>query len=146
MNVKTIKKFIIGSRAFFSGIKGYAPKDKDELCIIDYPIFGDNVMYSRRNGYDIFMIYNYGKEKLIEQCIKINVPLGVGKFLVPEFAEYINMNIDDLKQLESLLNNIDEKHSYEKIIYNAYIENGSFTLTDEQRMMAYNKYMEYKKT
>ena len=145
MNVKTIKKFIIGSRAFFNGIKGYVPKDKDELCIIDYPIFGDRIMYSRRNGYDIFMIYNYGKEKLIEQCIKINVPLGVGKFLVPEFAEYINMNIGDLKQLEPLLNNIDEKHSYEKIIYNSYIENGSFTLTDEQRMMAYNKYMEYKK-
>lgn len=61
MNVKTIKKFIIGSRAFFNGIKGYVPKDKDELCIIDYPIFGDKIMYSRRNGYDIFMIYNYGE-------------------------------------------------------------------------------------
>ena len=38
---------------------------------------------------------------------------------------------------------MDSKHTYEKIIADAYIENNGFFLTDEQRDMAYN---EYKKT
>jgi hypothetical protein len=38
---------------------------------------------------------------------------------------------------------MDSKHTYEKIIVEAYIENNGFFLTDEQRDMAY---MEYKKT
>lgn len=35
---------------------------------------------------------------------------------------------------------LDERHRYEKTIYNAYIENGSFYLTDEQRRKAYDEY------
>jgi hypothetical protein len=54
----------------------------------------------------------------------------IGKFLIPEFNELINFTIDDLPRLEPLLNRLDDKHKYEKIIYDSYIENNAFVLTD----------------
>ena len=42
-----------------------------------------------------------------------------------------------------IFENMDSKHTYEKIIADAYIENNDFFLTDEQRDLAY---AEYKKT
>ena len=69
--------------------------------------------------------------------------MKAGKFLIPEFNEYINFTIDDLKSICYIFNEMDSKHSYEKIIADAYIENNGFFLTDEQRDM---EYKEYKKT
>jgi hypothetical protein len=39
-----------------------------------------------------------------------------------------------------MIDNLDIKHLYEKVIYNSYIENKSFVLTDEQRDKAYLLY------
>ena len=64
----------------------------------------------------------------------------IGKFLVPEFCAEIGFTIEDLPRLEPLLAKLDEKHKYEEIIYNAYIENNAFVLTDEQRAAAYESY------
>ena len=64
----------------------------------------------------------------------------IGKFLVPEFCETIGLLVEDLPQLKILITKLDDKHMYEKIIYDSYIENGSFTLTDEQRDRAYKSY------
>lgn len=64
----------------------------------------------------------------------------VGKFLVPEFAKYLNVSIDDLKMLQPLIDSIDEMHEYERIIYNAYIQNNGFFLTEDQLQTAYDTY------
>lgn len=56
--------------------------------------------------------------------------MQLGKFLVPTFIEAIGFTIDDLKKLQPLLDNLDDKHKYEKVIYNTYIQNNDFTLTD----------------
>jgi hypothetical protein len=64
----------------------------------------------------------------------------LGKFLVPDFAKEIDLTIEDLKCLSHLLEKLDEKHTYEKIIFNSYLENGDFYLTDEQRNRAYEEY------
>ena len=42
------------------------------------------------------------------------------------------------------LNEWQEKHLYEKVIYDAYIENGCWVLTAEQREEAYRIYKECK--
>ena len=68
--------------------------------------------------------------------------MKAGKFLIPEFNEFIGFTIEDLKSILHVFENMDDKHSYEKIIANAYIENGGFFLKDRQR---YNAYLEYKK-
>ena len=66
----------------------------------------------------------------------------VGKFLIPEFCEEIGMTIEDLPKLRPLIEKLDDGHKYEEIIFNSYIENGAFILTDEQRLKAYNSYKE----
>ena len=66
----------------------------------------------------------------------------VGKFLIPEFNKKIGFTIDDLPKIKPLIDRLDEKHIYEKIIYESYLENNSFTLTEDQRLKAYKKYKE----
>jgi hypothetical protein len=49
-----------------------------------------------------------------------------------------------LERLRPLAEKLDDKHLYEKVIYDAYIENGCWGLTDEQRAEAYRIYNECK--
>lgn len=118
----------------------YTPHDIDKLCIIDYPLFGEITAEMRKDGIDSFFIFNYGKDKLIDICIKENTPMAICKFLSPEFAEYIDLTIDDLLRLRELSTRMDDKHYYLKMIYDFYIENNGFYLTDEQLNLAYQEY------
>lgn len=68
--------------------------------------------------------------------------MAAGKFLVPEVAEFLGLTIEDLTLFENAFNRIDEKHLYEKKIYDFYVENSDFTLTQEQRDEAYQIYKE----
>ena len=58
--------------------------------------------------------------------------MQLGKFLVPTFVEAIGFTIEDLKKLQPLADNLDDKRKYEKVIYDSYIQNNDFALTDEQ--------------
>lgn len=136
-----IKTFTIGSSVFFKDYSDYKSHDIDKLCIMDtFPIKGTNVLNLKKNGEDVFFYRNMNKSEFIKDALESNVSMRVGKFLVPEFAKYLNLTIEDLKLLKPLIDSIDEKHEYEQIIYTAYIENGDFYLTDEQRMNAYELY------
>ena len=64
-----------------------------------------------------------------------------GMFIAPEFIDYIGLNIEDLDLLQNVFEHMDEKHSYEKMIYDYYRKNNGFYLTDEQLEAVY---MEYK--
>ena len=139
--MKPIKQFKIGSSYFFNEYPDYVSKDIDELCIMNtFPNIKTNVLNMKIKGKDVFFYRNMDKGRFIKEVEDTKVYMKLGKFLIPEFAEYINFTIDDLKQLEGLFNNLDEKHKYEKVIFDSYIENGDFTLTDEQRLAAYNEY------
>ena len=140
MNVETTHTFIIGSSVFFGEMNDFHPKDIDKICLINEPLFGNNIMNIRKNGEDVFFLYYDSKENLIKNTLKTNVPMAVGKFLVPKFAEHIGLTIEDLKRLKPLINKLDENHYYEKIIYDSYIENNGFYLTDEQLNLAYKEY------
>lgn len=141
MKIKVIKKFPTGSRTFFNDMfSDFTPHDNDYVCILDYPLFGDRVVQMNKNGKDSFFVFNYGKDKLIDICIKENTPMAICKFLSPEFAEYLNLTIDDLKKLNELSTRMDDKHYYLKMIYDFYIENNGFYLTDEQLNLAYQEY------
>ncbi len=140
--MKPVQTFKIGSSYFFMDYEDYYQKDLDELCIMDkFPKhIESNVLNMRRDGKDIFFYKNMGKEDFIQETLDSNVPMKVGKFLIPEFAEYLGMTIEDLKALDPIFEVLDEKHSYEKTIYNAYLENNNFQLTPEQRDTAYKEY------
>lgn len=68
--------------------------------------------------------------------------MEIGKFLVPEVVEYLGFTLDDLKRLQPIVEQLDSKHGYEKIIFDSYLENNGFYLTQEQRD---NAYIEYRK-
>jgi hypothetical protein len=140
MNVKAIKEFEIGSSVFFGVYNDYKSKDIDLLNLTDKPLFAHHMMNMKIKEKDIFFMPLEDKSIMVEKTLTSGVPMRVGKFLVPEFAEYIGLTISDLKRLEPMFEQLDDKHKYEKIIYDSYVENDSFVLTEEQRRKAYEEY------
>lgn len=55
---------------------------------------------------------------------------------------FLGFTIDHLKKLQPIVEKLDKKHEYEKVIFYSYLENGDFTLTPEQRIAAYTVYRE----
>ena len=139
--MKVIKKFNVGSSAYFIGMEGFSPKDTDYVCLVEDYIGGDKTMRINLKGNDLIMYrHDYTKEEFIREALRCGVSLKIGKFLAPEFVRAFDITLEDLSRLKPLVDGLDEKHKYERIIYDAYIENGSFTLTDEQRMAAFETY------
>ena len=79
-------------------------------------------------------------EEYISYTLSKGPAMQVGKFLIPEFCREVEFTIEHLKQLEPVFERLDSKHAYEKVIYNAYVENNSFVLNNEQLEDAYLSY------
>lgn len=144
-----MKKITIGSNIFFKDYTDYSSHDIDYIIFEENPTQYKNFMHVNLiyKGSDTFYYRDMPKEEFIEyelnHCKKL--PMAAGKFLIPELCKYKNITIEDLKQFEFAFNNMDNKHKYEKLIYNAYIENGDFVLTNKQRNEAYKVYKEARK-
>lgn len=135
---------IIGSTYFFKDIEGFKSKDLDTLEIIENP---KEFKYSYQltgRGRCIFKWKKMTPKEFIQVSLSRNCPMELGKFLVPEFCKEIGFTINDLKQLQILRDTLDNKHKYEAIIFDAYIENNDFYLTDEQLSCAYEEYKKYR--
>ncbi len=130
---------LIGSRYFFSEYPDYHSHDIDKIELQDTNDY-KYVRIIRGQGKDYFFFKRKPKEEMIQDALKQELAMVVGKFLVPEFCQEIGFTIEDLPRLQPLIDRLDEKHLYEKIIYEAYLSNGSFTLTQEQRDQAYEEY------
>lgn len=146
MVIKPIKEIIVGSSAFFGGMKDFQSKDVDKLCVLNAFPFSDktNVFHTQNDKDDYILYRNMGKEGYIKDALDSGEPLRLGKFLVPEFVEYVGLKINDLKRLSPLVSKLDYAHEYERVIFQAYLENGRFELTSEQRELAYAKYKQYR--
>lgn len=132
----------MGSQYFFSSYEDFKSKDIDEIEIIETNTF----KYQRQltgQGKCLFQLNKQpSKQDYINWALQSNLGMVIGKFLIPEFCNLINFSINDLIQLQPLIDKLDEKHLYEKIIYDSYIKNNAFILTPEQRQQAYNSYKE----
>ena len=137
-----MKKYVVGSRAFFSGMEGFRSKDKDYLVLEDNPIGYNWRREQSLRGICTFYYKRLPVEQLVQRCLNARDALQLGKFLVPEVAAELRMSVDDIRPLETLLPLLDEKHRYYEIIFRAYMTNGSFTLTEAQRLEAYKSYTE----
>ena len=138
--MKPIKTFKIGSSYFFGCFDDYIVKDLDEINIMDEFLVKPNSLVLRKGDRDVFFYRNMDKEGFIEDTLSSCVPVRAGKFLVREFADYIGFTIEDLKKLKEVFDRIDDKHTYEKVIYDAYMENNGFYLTEGQLDSAYAEY------
>ena len=140
-----IKKMKIGSSSFFEKFDDYKSKDIDWICIVDSLPNNEKVLNAKIKTDDIFFYpVNMSKDDFIKQVFDDKVPMKVGKFIVPEFIEYIGFTISELKQFNKFFNELDDKHKYEKIIYNAYLENNKFELSEDQLNKAYLEYKKYR--
>lgn len=135
---------LVGSNVFFKDIDGFVSKDVDILELVDNPTDFKYIRQFRGNNKCVFQWKKMNADEFIEISLKRGVPMEIGKFLVPEFVQVIGFNIDHLKKLQVLADNLDDKHKYEKIIYDAYIENNTFELSEEQRKLAYSEYLLYR--
>lgn len=135
-------KILMGSQYFFSCYEDFNSKDIDEIEIIPTNEFKWSRQITGQGRCSFQLKKLESVEDYINHALESNLGMVIGKFLVPEFCEEIGMTVNDLPKLQPLLDKLDDKHKYEEIIYNSYIENNSFTLTNSQRERAYNSYKE----
>lgn len=134
------RKILVGSTYFFKDIEGFKSKDVDYL-ILEHTPRGYKTKYQLTgNGQCLFKWRRMSVREYISLALETKLPMEVGKFLVKEVAYAIGMKIEHLKELAPVFEKMDKKHTYQKIIFDSYIENNGFFLTKEQRMRAYEDY------
>lgn len=139
------KTFVTGSKTFFTCYDDFRPKDTDTVVLTD-DWLGNNIHTQLSAGPScIFTWKPLTPEKFIEVTLKTKAPMSICKFLNPEFSKEIGFTIEHLKQLQSVRDRLDEKHLYLGVIFDAYINNNDFRLTDEQRLQAYEVYKKARK-
>jgi hypothetical protein len=141
MSSTVIKKFTIGSQYFFSCYPDFESKDLDELELVDTT----NFQFMRQLTGCGKCLFQLRRQSNIDDYINYalsDVAMAVGKFLIPEFCEAIGFKFEDLPRLQPLINCLDPKHKYEQLIFESYLTNGSFSLTEDQRLKAYKSYKE----
>lgn len=135
---------LVGSRAFFEGLNDFKSKDTDILELVDNPT---GFKYQRQFKFKdkcVFQWKRMSADEFIRVTLERNFPMEVGKFLVPDFINEIGISIHDMENLKPLIDSLDDKHKYEKIIYDSYLLNKDFYLTEEQIKDAYKIYKKYR--
>ena len=136
---------LMGSNYFFRTYKDFKSHDVDYIDIVDTNEFKEKRII-RGQGKDYFYLKKKSKDDLIADALKsTDLPMVVGKFLIPEFNNKIGFRISDLPKVKPLIDILDKKHEYEKLIYEFYLQNKGFFLTREQRDLAYASYKETRK-
>lgn len=135
------KRYLVGSQYFFKGFSDFVPKDLDELILEENPKDYKIKMQITGKGKCLFKWRKLKPQQFIEYT---KLPMELGKFLVKEVCQEIGFTIEHLKQLKPIVDKLDEKHLYEKVIWESYIENNDFYLTNEQLQMAYEEYKKYR--
>lgn len=141
-----MKQILVGSRAFFSGIEGFRSNDTNFLVLVENPT---DFQWRREQTLRGISMFHYRQEtpaRMVQRTLDNGNPLLAGKFLVPEVAQAIDATVDDILPLEPLFAGLDDRHRYEAVIFNAYKQNGTFTLTEQQLQDAYASYCNARKT
>lgn len=131
------QRFRVGSTYFFN-----EGNDIDEVEFEEHPRLYKNVMQFRKTDKSrcLFKWRKMSADEFVEYTLHSKLPMEIGKFLVPEVAEYLGITLDHLKKLKPVVDRLDKKHLYEKVIYDSYLSNGGFFLTEEQKIEAYEQY------
>lgn len=136
------QRFKVGSQAFFNGYPDFNPSDIDEIEFEEHPTLYKNVLQFRKKDKTrcLFKWRKMSVDEFIEYTLNSKLPMEIGKFLVPEIAEYLGFTLNDLEKLRPIIEKLDNKHKYEKVIFDSYLQNNGFYLTQEQRDEAYKIY------
>lgn len=139
------KVYFTGSRAFFDGMEGFEPHDTD-LLAFNPSLACPGMRSDSGEKSTLFQWKSDDKEELISFMLKWPEPAHrVCLFLVPDIAQRIGLSIEDLPRLKPLVDRLDAKHRYLADIYEAYIENKEFILTESQKTKAFKTYKDERK-
>ena len=139
-----MKTILVGSTYFFKNIEEFKSKDIDRVVLVDNPQGFNFVRQTSGSGSCLYEWKRMSADEFVDFTLNSKLPMSVGKFLVKEFCEEIGFTIEHLKQLAPQFDKLDDKHKYEKVIFEAIISNNSWTLTDEQLQTAYEEYKKYR--
>ena len=142
---KRMKEILVGSNAFFKGIEEFKTKNKDYVIFVENPEDFKIRKEIRLRGTGMFYYKRLSPAEMINYTLETNDPLLIGKFLVPEVAEELNLSVSDILPLEPMLSKLGEQYQYQVIIFNHIKNNNSFTLTNEQLDEAYQVYISARK-
>lgn len=137
-----MSKILMGSQYFFSCYSDFHSKDIDYIEIIETNEFKHKRQMTGKNKCLFQLKYYPNKMDYINWDLQSNCGMTAGKYLISEFCAAIGFTIADLPLIKPLIDILDLKHQYEKIIYESYLQNNAFYLTDEQRQNAYQIYKE----
>ena len=134
------KKFLVGSRYFFGQYPDFKSKDTDYVYLINKGKGFSSIRQVSTGTACIFEVVKKPVAEMVDYALHHGGPMQIGKFLVKEFAEEINMKTSDLQRLMPVMERLDEKHAYLKPIFAAVVEGLSFDIPDSVRDEAYNLY------
>ena len=104
----------MGSNYFFHSYEDFTTSDIDKIELVETNEFSHKRIL-RGQGKDYFYLKKKPKAELINDALASNLPMVVGKFLIPEFNQLIDFTVADLPQLKPLIDKLDDKHLYEKL-------------------------------
>jgi hypothetical protein len=135
-----MSKVLVGSQYFFAQYPNFRSKDIDEVEIVETDEFQHLKQISRKGSCLFIIRRQQSKDDYINWALESKAGMVLGKFLVPEFCHEIDFTVKDLLKLAPLLDRLDRRHQYERIIYDSYLSNEAFYLTEKQRDAAYASY------
>lgn len=147
--MKIYKEIPCGSQVFFSDIPDYTNTDVDVVILVnpeDVDFIFKRCLHNSENGRDEIYIVMQDKDELIHFESLHGQAMSLGHYLLPDFCSEFGITIEDLRtKLGTMRDRLDYRHKYLGIIYDAYLENNSMTLTDQQRQAAFNEYKKERK-
>jgi len=147
-----MKKFLCGSNYFFGRYKDYNLHDYDYIIIKEDDESGDDYkdIHDIKRNIDYFIWKKKTPDWHVNRLLnEVRFPPDIGHLLIPGVNKLLGITIDHLKKLAPILDELWDDYyglyNYDKIIYEAYIKNNAFILTNDQRLHAYKVYKEARK-
>ena len=91
-----MKRILVGSRAFFSGMDGFRSKDHDYLELVENPTAFKWRREQSLRGVCTFQFKKEPPADMVRRTLDCGDALLVGKFLVPEVAQAIGATVVDI--------------------------------------------------
>lgn len=137
---------IVGSTYFFKDIKGFSSKDVDNLILEENPTNYKDWSQLTGHGKCIFRWRKVDADEMVSLHLKYGDPMSVGKFLVKDFVEELQIKKEHLIALKDLFEKLDDKHKYLQILYDYSINNdGSVDYPEDILKKSYFVYLKYRK-
>lgn len=159
-NLDNLGEFEVGSYPFFKNYRNYICHDRDILRFVSdidikYESLCENRKYLviREDDKDIFIYKKMSREEYLnyifcDMRMKNDDDLEYiyedFSLLCPDLVKYYNITVDDIRPLKKNFEHKNDKHKYQKVIFDSYIENNGMYLTQEQLDKAYEEYKKYR--